>query len=247
LKAALEAQLRLLDLQELDAVLDRLAHRRRSIPELAEITRIDSRLTELRDVVVAAETEVSDLEREQKKAEQDVDQVRLRADRDQKRLDSGQVASARDLENLTSEIASLHRRQGDLEEVVLEIMERREAADGQVRAAQAGRDAAQAERAALAERMRATEKEIDAEAAATGAARTAVAKDVDADLLSLYERLRDQFGGIGAAALTRGQCQGCHLALNTVDLNRIRAAAPDEIVRCEECRRILVRTAESGL
>lgn len=247
MKAAPEAQLRLLDLQELDTALDRLAHRRRSLPERAEIGAIEARLTELRDVVVAAETEVSDLDREQKKAEQDVDQVRLRADRDQKRLDSGQVSSARDLENLTSEIESLHRRQGDLEEVVLEIMERREAADERARETQAGLDATQAELAASTERVGAAEKEIDAEVSATTAARAAVAKDVDADLLKLYEKLREQFGGIGVAALTRGQCQGCHLALNTVDLNRIRAAAPDEIVRCEECRRILVRTAESGL
>jgi len=27
----------------------------------------------------------------------------------------------------------------------------------------------------------------------------------------------------------------------------VRSAAPDEVVRCDECRRILVRTAESGL
>jgi predicted nucleic acid-binding Zn-ribbon protein len=157
------------------------------------------------------------------------------------------VTSARDLENLTSEIASLHRRQGDLEEVVLEIMERREAADAKVAEAGAARDAAAAEIAELSERKAAAEKEIDAEIAASTSARAAVLRDIAPDLMALYEKLRDQFGGIGAAALTRGQCQGCHLALNTVDLNRIRAAAPDEIIRCEECRRILVRTKESGL
>jgi predicted nucleic acid-binding Zn-ribbon protein len=246
LKAAPEAQLRLLDLQELDTALGRLAHRRRSLPELAEIARLESRMGELRDAVVAAETEVSDLAREQTKAEQDVDQVRTRAERDQKRLDSGQVSSARDLENLTSEIASLHRRQGDLEEVVLEIMERKETADERLAAAIKGREAAQAELAELAGRKEAAEKEIDQEVAMTGSARAAVAKDIPSDLIALYDKLRDQFG-VGAAALHRGQCQGCHLALNTVDLNRIRAAAPDEIIRCEECRRILIRTAESGL
>jgi predicted nucleic acid-binding Zn-ribbon protein len=52
---------------------------------------------------------------------------------------------------------------------------------------------------------------------------------------------------VGAAALRAGRCQGCHLTLNTVDLNQIRASAPDEVIRCEECRRILVRTPESGL
>ncbi len=77
--------------------------------------------------------------------------------------------------------------------------------------------------------------------------RVAVAAEEPSDLVDLYEKLRVQHGGVGAAALRRGQCQGCHLTMNTVDLNAIRAAAPDEVLRCEECRRILVRTPESGL
>jgi predicted nucleic acid-binding Zn-ribbon protein len=247
LKAAPQAQLRLLDLQELDASLDRLAHRRRTLPELAEIERLEGRLTELRDAIVAAETEAGDLQREQKKAEQDVEQVRARADRDQKRLDSGQVSSAKDLGNLQAEIESLQRRQSDLEEVVLEIMERSEEAEGRVSALRADQSAAQDEMAGLVERRDAARREIDDEAGTTSAARTAVAKDVPEDLLALYEKLRGQFGGVGAAKLFRGACQGCHLALNTVDLNNIRAAAGDEVVRCEECRRILIRTPESGL
>lgn len=246
MKAAPEAQLRLLDLQQLDTALDRLAHRRRSLPELAEIERVEKRLSELGDAIVAAETEVSDLDREQRKAEQDVDQVRQRADRDQKRLDSGQVTSAKDLANLQSEITSLQRRQSDLEEVVLEIMERREEADGKVASLRAEQVTAQSELAELTERRDSACKSLDDEAGMTSAARTAVTKDVPGDLLALYEKLRGQFG-VGAAALHRGQCQGCHLALNTTDLNRIRSAAPDEIVRCEECRRILIRTPESGL
>ncbi|NKZ09117.1 zinc ribbon domain-containing protein [Actinomadura latina] len=247
MKAAPQAQLRLIDLQDLDSSLDRLAHRRRTLPELAEIERLEGRLTELRDALVAAETEVGDLQREQRKAEQDVEQVRTRADRDQKRLDSGQVTSAKDLSSLQAEIESLQRRQSDLEEVVLEIMERTEEAEGKVAAIRADQSAAQEELAGLAERRDTAQREIDEAAGTTSTARTAVAKDVPDDLLALYEKLRGQFGGVGAAKLFRGACQGCHLALNTVDLNTMRAAAEDEVIRCEECRRILVRTPESGL
>jgi len=246
-KAASEAQLRLLDLQQLDTTLDRLAHRRRTLPELAEYEGIERRIGELRDTIVTAETEVSDLDREQTKAEHDVDTVRQRADRDQKRLDSGQVSSARDLENLQSEIGSLQRRQSDLEEVVLEIMERREAAGEKLAGLRASQTELQEELGRVAERRDAVLRELDDEAGLSSTARTTVAKDIPDDLLALYERLRGQLGGVGAAILLRGQCQGCHLALNTVDLNRIRAAAPDEVIRCEECRRILIRTPESGL
>jgi hypothetical protein len=247
LKAAPEAQLRLLDLQELDTALDRLARRRSTLPELAEIDTVTARLAELRDVVVAVQTDLSDLAREERRAERDVDQVRTRIDRDQKRLDSGQVSSARDLENLQSEVASLHRRQADLEDVVLEIMERREEHESRLHQASADVVAGEQELAALAEKRDAGFEQIDQEAGATKSARAAVAGDVPADLLGLYEKLRGQFNGVGAAALLRGQCQGCHLALNTVELNNTRSAVPEEIIRCEECRRILVRTPESGL
>jgi predicted nucleic acid-binding Zn-ribbon protein len=246
-KAAPEAQLRLLDLQQLDSTLNRLAHRRRTLPELAEYEDLERRVGELRDTIVTAETEVSDLDREQAKAEQDVESVRQRADRDRQRLDSGQVSSARDLENLQSEIESLHRRQSDLEEVVLEIMERREAAGNRLAGLRASQADLREKLAEVAERRDTALRDLDDEAGLSSTARTAVEKDIPDDLLALYERLRGQVGGVGAAVLLRGQCQGCHLALNTVDLNRIRAAPPDEVIRCEECRRILIRTPESGL
>jgi predicted nucleic acid-binding Zn-ribbon protein len=239
--------MRLLDLQELDTQLDRLAHRRRTLPELAEIAKSEERLGGVADALVAAQTEISDIDREQKKAEQDVDQVRARADRDQKRLDSGQVSSARDLENLQSEIASLQKRQSDLEEIVLEVMERREEAENRLRTVEADKGAAEKDLAELSERRDASYREIDGQAELTRTARAGVAGDIPDDLLKLYGKLREQHRGVAAAALLRGQCQGCHLQLNTVELNAIRAAAKDDVIRCEECRRILVRTPESGL
>ncbi|WP_214410725.1 zinc ribbon domain-containing protein [Sphaerisporangium fuscum] len=246
MKAAPEAQKRLLELAELDAVLDRLAHRRRTLPELAEIEERTAKLARLATEIIGAETEAGDLAREQAKAESDVDAVRVRAERDQKRLDSGQVSSPRDLSNLQSEIASLHRRQADLEDVVLEIMERREAADARV--AQLGAERAEigAGLSTLEEKRDSALGEIDKEAEETKGRRGGIASDIPADLLALYEKLRGQYG-VGAAMLHGGRCQGCKVSLSIADLSRIRAAAHDEVLRCEECRRILVRTAESGL
>jgi predicted nucleic acid-binding Zn-ribbon protein len=244
--ASPETQLRLLDLADLDAELSRLEHRRRSLPEVAEVTRLEARDAELADAVVAAQTSERDLAREQAKAEADVEQVRARAVRDRGRMEAGQVSSPRELESLQSEIASLVRRQAELEDVELEVMERREAAQKSAGSLTAER----AELAATLEKVAARRDELLAEIAGqSGKAaeqRVAVAADVPADLLELYERMRAQHG-VGAAALRGGRCEGCHLTLNTVDLNRIRAAAPDEVLRCEECRRILVRTPESGL
>jgi uncharacterized protein len=245
--ASPEAQLRLLELAEIDAELTRLEHRRRGLPEHEELSRLAQRDRELRDELATLEAQEGDLRREQAKAEGDVEQVRARIDRDRSRLDAGQVSSPRELENLQSEIESLHRRQSDLEEVVLDVMERREGAQGRQQAAGAERAEIVADATAATARRDASLAEIGEQVGKAADRRTAVVADEPAALLDLYERLRVQHGGVGAAALRRGRCEGCHLSLNTVDLNAMRAAAADEVLRCEECRRILVRTDESGL
>jgi hypothetical protein len=244
-KASPQSQLRLLELADLDAELARLDHRRRNLPEAAELARLEARAGELRDALVVTETELGDLGREQTRAERDVDQVRTRIDRDRARLDAGQVSAARELATLQSEIESLRRRQGDLEEIVLEMMERREGLVSRQDELSAERDRLGIETAEVTARRDAAVKEIDEQTAKASDQRASVAAEVPADLIKLYEQIRDS-RGVGAAALRAGRCEGCHLTLNTVDLNQIRASAPDEVLRCEECRRILVRTPESG-
>ncbi|HEY3978850.1 MAG TPA: C4-type zinc ribbon domain-containing protein [Streptosporangiaceae bacterium] len=247
MKASPDAQLRLLELAEIDAELTRLEHRRRGLPEHAELSRLAQRDRELRDELAVLQAQEGDLRREQVKAEADVEQVRSRIDRDRVRLDAGQVSSPRELENLQSEIESLHRRQSDLEEVVLDVMERQETTGSRLQAAGTEREQVGADAGVAIASRDAALAEIGEQAGKAADRRAAVLVDEPAELVDLYERLRVQHGGVGAAALRRGRCEGCHLSLNTVDLNAIRAAAADEVLRCEECRRILVRTDESGL
>jgi predicted nucleic acid-binding Zn-ribbon protein len=246
-KAAPDDQLRLLDLQALDAALDRLAHRRRTLPELATVDDLQGRVDRLADDVVLLQTEDADLGREQSKIDADVDVVRSRMAKDQHRLDAGQVSAPRELESLRSEIESLHRRQGDLEDAELEIMEKREVVQQRLAEIVAERERVALELAETEQRRDATFAEIDAEAEKTTQQRAELSAGIPAELLALYEKLRASSAGVGAAALHRGRCEGCHLQLNTTDLNRLRDAPADDVVRCEECRRILVRTAESGL
>ena len=247
MKAAPQAQLRLLDLQEVDTALDRLAHRRRTLPEIAEIDRHEARLAELRDAIVGTETELSDADREQRKVENDVDMVRTRMARDQQRLDTGAVSHAKELESLKHELDSLAKRQGDLEEIVLEHMERREEIEGRLAALRAEQESVSAELAAATQRRDEAFATIDADAAAHAGERALMAADLPPDLLALYEKLRANAGGQGAAALARGQCMGCRLPLPPTELSKARTAAEDEVLRCDECGRILVRTPESGL
>ncbi|BBA97136.1 hypothetical protein RVR_2745 [Actinacidiphila reveromycinica] len=173
--------------------------------------------------------------------------MRQRSARDQQRLDSGMVTSPKDLENIQREIASLAKRQSDLEDVVLEVMERRESA--QERGTElAGRvEALEAEVAEVEQRRTAELEGIDAEGFTVAKEREVLAAAVPDDLIKLYDKLRAQQGGIGAARLYQKRCEGCRLELNITELNEVRSAPADTVVRCENCRRILVRTADSGL
>ncbi|MFF7788901.1 C4-type zinc ribbon domain-containing protein [Streptomyces sp. NPDC007991] len=247
MNAAPADQIRLLDVQDLDVRLQQLAHRRRSLPEHAEIESLTKDHTQLRDLLVAAQTEESDCSREQTKAEQDVDQVRQRAARDQQRLDSGAVSSPKDLENLQREITSLAKRQGDLEDVVLEVMERRESAQQRVAELTERVSSVQSKIDDATARRDAAFEEIDGEIATVTKEREVIAGSIPADLLGLYDKLREQQGGIGAAKLYARSCQGCRQELAITELSEIRSAAPDTVIRCENCRRILVRTSESGI
>ncbi|MDK3255831.1 zinc ribbon domain-containing protein [Blastococcus capsensis] len=239
-------QQKLLELAAEDVALTQLAHRRRTLPEAAAVESAAGAERALADDAVRAETAARDLQREVKRLEADVETVRARAAKDQKLLDSGSV-SPKQMTDLQHELQSLARRQSDLEDQELELMEQLETAEAALRSAQEGRDEA---RAAL---ERAEQLRDDALAdIADGttrheAARAAVAGGISAPLLSLYDRMRTQTGTTGAAMLKTRQCQGCRIELNGRDLATVRNADPHEVVRCENCGRILVRTAESGL
>ena len=239
-------QQKLLQLAAEDVALTQLAHRRRTLPEAVAVEAAAEAERSAADDVVRAETEVRDLQREVKRLEGDVETVRARAAKDQRLLDSGSVA-AKQMTDVQHELQSLARRQSDLEDQELELMERLETAEATLRAAQEGRDRARAEleRAeqlrddALADIADGTQRHE--------AARAAVAGAVSAPLLTLYDRIRTQNGSTGAAMLKARQCQGCRMELNGRELAAVRNADPHEVVRCENCSRILVRTAESGL
>jgi hypothetical protein len=195
--------------------------------------------------LVRARTALDDVQREITKADSDVQLVRERSVRDQARMDAGQ-GTAKDMQALQHEVDSLARRQLALEDVELEVMERAEGLAADVsRFEEAG-----AQLSLRVDELKATRDkvfaELDTEVEQIGRSRADVLAGVGDDLVALYEKIRASSDGIGAAVLRQRRCGGCNLELNQVDINRFTAAAQDEVLRCEECRRILVRTSESG-
>jgi predicted nucleic acid-binding Zn-ribbon protein len=238
-------QLLLLDLQAADTALAQLAHRRRTLPELSALAEREQSAAQLHDDVVDAQTTVEDVAAEQRRLENDVETVRARTTRDEARLQAGGLPS-RELEGLQHEITTLARRQSNLEDELLDVMQRAEEAEGLLTRATEAHERVVREQQELALRRDEAFAEIDAAAAERGPQREALAGRIPADLLALYERARAH-GGTGAALLRQRRCDGCHIELSGSELGALRKAADDAVVRCDNCRAILVRTAESGL
>ena len=246
MKADPTHQLALLDVAELDSRAALLRHQRAHLPELAEITALVAERTALTDQVRDARIIVDDLAVEQSKADRDVESVRTRRERDRTRMDTGQITNPKDLERMQHELVSLERRITSLEDAELEVMEALEEAQ-QVLSGLGIRaediDARLAELVTLRDEKQAV---LDVSLGEVADARGPALEGVPADLLALYERLREQ-KGVGAALLRDRQCSGCNMTIDPSEISRIRSAPADEVVRCEECQRILVRTDDSGL
>ncbi|WP_246209982.1 zinc ribbon domain-containing protein [Nocardioides piscis] len=247
MKADPSAQQQLLAVQELDARADQLRHQRASLPEITRIDELQTGRGDLDDRLRDARIVVDDLTVEQKKADADVEQVKARRTRDRERMDQGLITNPKDLERMQHELQSLERRITALEDAELEVMEQLEDAQRTADTLAAQLAETDAQVAELAAARDARWVEIDAALAEVSAARAPAVEGIPDDLLALYERLRAQKGGVGAAALRARRCSGCQLTIDPAELSVIRAKSEDEVVRCEECQRILVRTVDSGL
>lgn len=234
-------------MQAKDSALAQLEHRRATLPEHTRIEGLEAEARGLDAQRVAVETEVSDLERAQAKFDNEIESVRQRRVRDEDRLSSGAITNPKDLSSLQHELGALDRRITTLEDEELEIMEQLENAQSRLASVstEVHRVGAELEHERAA--RDAALQVIDAESATLREEREKDAAALPKDLRDLYDKVRSQHGGLGAAALRARRCEGCHLEINGADLRELGEKPDDEVLRCPECSRILVRTAESGL
>jgi predicted nucleic acid-binding Zn-ribbon protein len=230
----------LLDVQARDLVADQLRHRRASLPERlaraeqeAALARLDTELAELQERFL-------EVQRSQKRIEDEVASLQSKAEAENRKLYSGTVTSPRELQAMQEEIDGLTRRQRGLEDDVLALMETAEPLADEVDRLSARRGELEAEAARLAAAIAEAEAAIDAELAGVVADRDGIAAGVPADLLATYEKLRAHLDGVGVAHLEGTQCSGCHLSLPATEVAAVRKATPGAVVYHEECGRILV-------
>ena len=236
----------LLELQEVDLALDRLAYKRRELAERVAVTELGARLAELTARVGEAEEQREKLVSQQLTLDQRSESVGGRIATIEQRLRSGRAGSYRDEQAMGDEVASLTHLRREIEDQELEIMEALEPLDQELTGLKESSSSVAEELALAREQLALATAEIDDEAAIVRAARDQLAERVSPELTASYERLRAKLGGIGAAHVVGGACSGCHLQLPAGELHRLRQAMPDSVVHCDQCGRILVMTSDQA-
>lgn len=233
-------QERLLALQQIDSDILKIEHKIKSSPLNSQLDGINRELSEIKNLLIAAETEKSDIQHELSKSEIDVEQVITRIERDEKRLASG-GGTPKELEQIQHELGTLARRRSELEDVELEIMVRIEEVNSRIFALKEKISVLQSDSLKLQSDFSLEKNQLDSAKQQSLAAREALAPQINGELIGLYEKIRSASDGIGAAQLLGDNCGGCHLKLNAAEIERVKSLPDDELVRCEECRRILIR------
>ncbi|WP_206489246.1 zinc ribbon domain-containing protein [Rhodococcus sp. KRD162] len=240
-----EVQASLLELAGVDTELSQIAHRRKTLPEQQEVDKLETERTTRRDAAVTVQISMDDLDRDIRKLEGEVDAVRQREARDRKMLESGTIAP-KQMTELQHELGSLERRQGILEEELLEVMEQREASERDYEHAGAQLTQIEDELVDAGRRRDDAVADLDTAEKRSAERRDALAAGLPADLLALYEKQRG-LTGRGAALLQARRCGACRIELDRNEIAGIANKPADALIRCPECNAILVRTKESGI
>ena len=215
-------------------------HKLKTLPEREQLTAILARLSTSDELLVVAEAELADVNIDLRRSEVDVESVADRMAKDEARI-SGGSASPKELEQLQHEIGTLAKRKAELEDSELEIMMSVDAAKEKVAVIKSDEEGLKKLELEINIRLENAVTELDREIALKKSERTLTVPKIDVSLIDLYEKVKASGGGIGAALLIGNTCDGCRLAISAVEMDRIKSLDSEEVLRCEECRRILVR------
>ena len=240
MQASPEQQSLIFELQLLDNEIMQANTKLKSLPEIEQLLHIDKRIVTATDELATVKAEADQIALELRRGEVDVETVTDRIKKDEARLASGN-ATPKELEQLQHEVGTLRKRQEALEEIELEIMVRSEAITARTNTLTTDLASLETLKAEINQRLTAASGEINTVITNKQSDRDVVVVKIEKPLIDLYEKIRTASGGVAAAALVGNKCNGCNLAINAVEMERIKSLAKDELLRCEECRRILVR------
>lgn len=228
-------------LQGADTEADQLRHRRVHLPAREQVAAAEKAAVAAKQLHDTLAAEVAALAARSAELERELGESESRADKIDARMRSGDIVAARDIVRMGEEIEHLRARASDLEEQAMEVVVEQEDKEGELaQLASALAGAIEAVRAGRGE-VAGTEVEIDAELERLDGQRSELVAAIPPELVTQYERLRKRLGGVGAARLVDDQCTGCHLHMSPYDMEQVHRAAPETVLSCESCGRIMVR------
>jgi predicted nucleic acid-binding Zn-ribbon protein len=230
----------LIRVQAHDTLLDQLRHRVDTLPERAELRAVEERRAALAAELTQVQAKVDDLAGRQRQLEERIAAAADRRHVIERRMLSGDTPAARDLQAMDHEVHQLGARQAQFEDEEIALLEEEEPFDAVLAEHRAAVAALDADRDRLQAAIAVAEQGIQASITEEESLRTESAADLPADLAERYEFLRSRLGGVGAARLVGDRCDGCHLTLPSVDVERIRNLPPEQFATCTQCDRILV-------
>ena len=235
--AALES---LLALQDRDGALDRLAHRRATLPERDALATREAAAASVATRIRAVASRRDELANEERRLDDEASSLRAKAAEVESKMYSGSVSSPRELQAMQADVDQLRRHERTLETRELELMEELEPIDRELAELEEQRGAVVQEVDAIRAKLEESQAAIDREAADEQKARDAIAGQLDPGLVAEYERRRTRAHGVGVARLVGNTCQGCHLTIPSTEVERIRRAPEGTISFCDNCGCILV-------
>ena len=229
---------RLLELQHLDTAIDRADARRAALESGAAIATARAEADAAERAFGELRLRIDEMARDQATFEHEIDSLSLKEAAEQKRMYDGSIVNTKELEALQHELDNLKKRRSDREDELLALMEQREVLEASASEAETAAAALRSSLETTSDDADAELVEVIAELDRSSARRAELAAALDPELLELYDDLRRQKKGVGAAALVDGVCQGCHEQLSSMELDKLKRT--EAIPRCEYCRRILV-------
>lgn len=230
--------LKLLELQKVDTTVDRLEARLRHLPEQAALDTMEAQRQDLDAQIDQCKAVFDEVTARQKRVDYEVESVAQKLVIEERRLYSGTVGNSKELSDLSREVEALKRRKGILEDQDLEVMEERESVEKELNALTQERAGLVVEIEQQRQLRDAASGEVGVQLGVAQAERKERLVGLDPALLALYDQIRASKGGVGAAAMTDGVCQGCHIRMPAQEAERVRQASG--LTRCDECRRILI-------
>jgi len=231
----------LLRLQDHDIVIDQITHRQANLPERPALAVATAAVRDIDGRIATISGRRDELARDEKRLADEVAIVEAKAVDVNDKLYGGTITSPKELQAFQEDYDSLKRRQRELEDHEIEIMEAIEPVEGELGRLEAERIGLEAVREEAVTALAEAEAAVGAELAEAQGQRDGIAAAVPGDQRQAYDRLRPDYAGIPIARLVGTNCSGCHLTLSAMALDQIRALPENTLATCDECGRILVR------